>query len=170
VTSPDRDIRDVGRDWEPASPPEPLVVPQSERPPVPEERPREEEPPPVPYIHVAEYVKVRSLGQVFDFMKLSMRVYRHAHEHEGFVAGGIKSKWCVRKFWSYTVWEDRDAMMRFVNSGPHAEAARRIQHFAAPGSCYVEWVSEQPPDWPEALQRLERPTRYFVGPAFEDYR
>ncbi|MCI0816247.1 MAG: hypothetical protein J4N29_04280, partial [Chloroflexi bacterium] len=61
-------------------------------------------------------------------------------------------------------WEDRDAMERFVRGPLHAQAAARVLEFAAPGACYVEWVAPGPADWPEAIERLKSPTRYFVPP------
>ena len=117
-----------------------------------------------PYVHVAEYIPVRQWGQVFPCMKLSMGIYRHARDCEGFLAGGIRAKWWRRQFWSYTVWADRDSMLRFVHSGPHGRVIPMISGLAAPGACYVEWISMSPPDWEEAMQRLSTPTRYFAPP------
>ena len=93
-----------------------------------------------------------------------MRLYKLARELPGYYAGGIRGKWWSGRFWSYSIWEDHEAMMRFVNSRQHTEAAARIGDFAGPGSCYAEWVSEDPPNWDEATNRLENPTRYFVPP------
>ena len=119
-----------------------------------------------PQIHVAEYVRVRTMGQVFGFMRMSMRIFSKARAADGFLAGGIRSKWWSKQFWTYTVWGSREEMEEFVNRWPHAEAVERVQSVAAPGSCYVEWISDQPIDWADALARLERPTRYFVAPPF----
>ena len=119
-----------------------------------------------PHIHVAEYVRVGSMGQGFGFMRLSMRIFAAARTADGFLAGGLRSKWWSKQFWTYTVWDSREEMERFVKRWPHAEAVERVQSIAALGSCYVEWTSNQPIDWPDALARLERPTRYFVGQVF----
>ena len=117
-----------------------------------------------PRIHVVEFVKLRSFGMTCAFMRLSMRIYRYARESPGYYAGGIRGQWWRRRFYAYTVWEDRDAMLRFVHTGPHANAVARMPEFAAPGSCYAEFVSEDPPDWEVAERYLETPTRYFVPP------
>ena len=117
-----------------------------------------------PFIHVAEYIPVKRWGHVWPFMKLSMEIYRQARTYPGFVAGGIRAKWWRRQFWSYSVWEDRESMERFVRSAPHSRAVALIGEVAAPGACYVEWTTHAPPDWEQAMERLRFPTRYFVPP------
>ena len=124
----------------------------------------EERDPNALYVHVAEFLPVQAYGQVLDVMGLSMRIYRQARESDGYVAGGLKAKWWRKEFWSFTVWEDRDAMERFVRGPLHAQAAARVLDLAAPGACYVEWVAPGPADWPEAVEHLKSPTRYFVPP------
>ena len=103
------------------------------------------------YVHVAEFLPVLAYGQVFGVMDLSMRIYRQARASDGYIAGGLKAKWWRKEFWSFTVWEDRDAMERFVRGPLHTRAAARVLEFAAPGACYVEWVAPGPADWPEAV-------------------
>ena len=123
-----------------------------------------------PRIHVVEYVRLRSVFQTFFFMSLSMRIYKYARDLQGYYAGGIRAKWWHRQFYTYTVWEDREAMLEFVQANPHAEAIRRVGEFCAPGSCYVEFVSDAPPDWDMAKERLSFPTRYFSSPGLGDLR
>ena len=124
----------------------------------------EERDPNALYVHVAEFLPLQAYAQVIDVMGLSMRIYAQARESDGYVAGGLKAKWWRKEFWSFSVWEDRDAMEHFVRTPPHAQAAARILGYAAPGACYVEWVAPGPADWPEAVERLKSPTRYFVPP------
>ncbi len=122
-----------------------------------------------PRIHVVEFVKLRSFRMTCSFMRLSMRIYHYARSLPGYYGGGIKGKWWSKSFYSYTIWEDRDSMLRFVHTGPHANAAARALTFAAPGSCYTEFVSEDPPDWAAAERRLQTPTRYIVPPTFDGW-
>ena len=121
-------------------------------------------------MHVVEYVRLRSCAQTLPFMRLSMRLYHEARETEGYYAGGIRAKWWSGQFYSYAVWDDRDAMLAFHGSAPRPEADERALRFAAPGSCYVEFVSEDPPDWEAAQSRLASPTKYFVPPFGGDLR
>ena len=121
-------------------------------------------------MHVVEYARLRSCAQTLPYMRLSMRLYREAREAEGYYAGGIRAQWWSGKFYSYTVWDDRDAMLAFPGSAAHPDADARAMRFAAPGSCYVEFVSDAPPDWEAAQARLAFPTKYFVPPFGGDLR
>lgn len=119
---------------------------------------------------MVEYVRLRRCSQTLAFMRLSMRVYHEACEAPGYYAGGIRAKWWRGEFYSYTIWEDREAMTAFVRSAPHAEAAAVVAEFAAPGSCYAEFISDAPPDWDDARRRLSSPTGYFSPPLWGDLR
>ncbi len=110
-----------------------------------------------PQLHVATYIRLRSFGRVFSFMLLNMSVYQNARAREGFVAGGIRTKFWRKEFWTYTTWADREKMMAFVGGRPHSEAVARFSEAAEVGY-YVEWESNGLPVWSEALERLEKPT------------
>jgi hypothetical protein len=116
------------------------------------------------HIHVAEYITVRGYGQVLSFMGLQMGTYKQARQLDGFTFGGIRGHWWAKKFWAYTVWRSRAAVEEYMAGHLHANMVSRLPEMAAPGSCYVEWEGTGNPDWPEALRRLERPTRYYVDP------
>ena len=118
------------------------------------------------YVHMAEFVKVKSFKQVFRFMGLHMRVYNDARVRHGFASGGIRGRWWMKHFWTYTIWESHEALEQFMRSGSHSELLERMREFAAPGSCYVEWEALGEPDWSGATSRLEHPTRYYVDPFF----
>ncbi len=113
-------------------------------------------------------MKLRSFVKTFVFMWLNMRIYKHARSMQGYYAGGISAKWWSGHFYTYTVWEDRESLLRFVHTGPHSSAKARMEEFMGPGSCYAEFESSDPPDWDQAEKRLMQPTRYFVPPNIGD--
>ena len=150
-------------------PPEPLVVPvaqlwqeNDER--VLARRAQAENADLAVHVHVAELIKVRGYGLVFSFMGLHMGTYKQARKLDGFTFGGIRAHWWAKKFWTYTIWQSRAAMEEHIAGRLHANMVSRLPELAAPGSCYVEWESNGNPDWPEALRRLQNPTRYYVDP------
>ena len=149
-------------------PPEPLVIPveqlhQEHDEHVLRMRAEAEERDAEVHIHVAEFIEVRAFSQVFSFMGLHMGTYKQARKVDGFAFGGIKGRWWAKKFWTYTVWRGREAKERYVAGQVHADLVSRLPELAAPGSCFVEWEGTGEPDWIEALERLRRPTRYYVG-------
>ena len=119
---------------------------------------------------MVEYVRLKRCSQTLAFMRLSMRIYKQACDTLGYYAGGIRAKWWRGEFYTYTIWEDRASMVAFVRTPPHSEAVTRVADFAAPGSCYTEFVSDAPPDWDAAYKRLSFPTGYFAPPLWGDLR
>lgn len=113
-------------------------------------------------VHVVTFFNLKRFSQTLSFMWLNMRIYKFARVQRGYYAGGIRGKWWSKQFYTYTVWEDRDSMLAFVNSDPHKKALNRIIDFAGTGSCYSEFISEAPPDWEVAEMQLLKPTKYFV--------
>lgn len=177
MQEPEKDIRSIGQpektpdrpDAEPENEalqpleiPEPLVIPPDQlienyKRLIEEEAERE-------YLHVAELVKVDSIGLILPFMSRSMNAYKRARDAPGFVAGGIRAKWWRKHFWTYLVWEDETYWKRFTDGPRNADITAWIQQNAAPGSCYVTWVTKGEPDWDEAVARLEHPTKYYRDP------
>ena len=123
-----------------------------------------------PRVHVVTFFNLKRFSQTFSFMLLNMKIYKFARVQPGYYAGGIRGKWWSGEFYSYTVWEDRDAMLTFVSSNHHQKAMAKTLEYAGPGSCYSEFISDAPPDWEIAESRLSNPTRYFVNSGIGDNR
>jgi hypothetical protein len=175
VEDPQKDLRSVGSPaqadepgLEPLETPEPLVIPPDklhEQYLAEYEQMKDDEVNRI-YFHLAEYVKVQSIKQVFSFMRLHMKMYNEATECRGFADGGIRGRWWAKRFWTYTIWESREDMEQFMNGGVHADLVSGMRKVAAAGSCYVVWEAKGESDWSGALSRLEHPTRYYVDPYF----
>jgi hypothetical protein len=165
MDEPQKDLRQAGQpEIKPLDPPEPLVVPPEQLRQQYEELIEEEAQ--RTYYHFAERIHIRSYGQVLGFMKLHMAVYRQSREMPGFVAGGIKGVWCFKRFYTYTAWESRVARERFTSSPEHTRMVEQVvRQLGAPGSGYVEWENNESPEWENAKDRLESPSRYYVGPS-----
>ena len=125
---------------------------------------------PKPRIHVVTFFSLKRFPQTLAFMGLNMKIYKFARLQPGYYAGGIRGKWWNKQFYTYTVGEDRDDMLAFVNSEPHKKAIHRIMEFAGTGSCFSEFVSDSPPDWEVAETQLLKPTKYFVPSGIGDRR
>lgn len=115
--------------------------------------------------HFAEFVPLPGYGGVFRFMRLHMRLYKAAVSAPGYVAGGIRAKWWRKQFWTYWVWDSRDALHAFLSAHGPASLKREMRSLAGPGACNVEWASTEAPSWEEALRRLREPSNYLVPPS-----
>lgn len=81
---------------------------------------------------------------------------------DGVVRYGLKTDFPRKRFWTYSVWKNRQAIGPFVAGEPHATAVKKFAEWAGAGAAFVEWEnSAGNVDWDEASRRLEKPTFYY---------
>ncbi|MEK9659948.1 MAG: hypothetical protein VW450_08410 [Chloroflexota bacterium] len=114
------------------------------------------------HLHVATRLRLASFGAVLGYMGISMRTYREARTMPGFVAGGIRSKWWRKEFWTYTVWESREALDAFLAHRAHGEAVAHARPRLHGPLTTVSWESPEFPEWKEALARLDAASSGFT--------
>jgi hypothetical protein len=61
-------------------------------------------------------------------------------------------------YWTLTVWDTKEYMMAFRNTGSHLEAMK-IARQIADKLDYVHWEDDTIPDWRIAMQRLKETKR-----------
>ena len=114
------------------------------------------------FISIATFLPVRTWGYVIPFLVMSFRVERQAKKTPGLVKYGLKADFPRRRFWTLTVWSNRESIRAFVASKPHKTAVERFSRWAGEGSAFAEWNSnEDSVNWPEAMERLKTPTFYY---------
>ncbi len=107
------------------------------------------------HLHVATHLRLAGFRGMLGYMSRSMSTYREARAMPGFVAGGIRSKWWRKEFWTYTVWESREALDAFLQHRAHQDAATHARPRLHGPLTMVSWQSPEFPDWKEALARLD---------------
>ena len=117
------------------------------------------------FLCVATFLPVQRWRDVLPFLRMTSRVERQLAESEGLVRYGLRADPLRKRFWTFTVWQGRDAANAFVAAEPHATAVRRFRDWAGEGAAFVEWESaEGSIDWGEALRRLQHPTFSYHPP------
>ena len=117
------------------------------------------------FISIATYLPLLRWRDVVAFMRQSSAVERQLKQSAGAVRYSLAVDILGHKFWTYSVWSDRDAVLEFVRAEPHATAVKRFESWAGDGAAFVEWESpDSQIDWAEALRRLEQPTFYYKRP------
>src|SRR5579872_788103 len=65
------------------------------------------------FISIATFLPVRSWGYVIPFLVMSFRVERQAKKTPGLVKYALKADFPWRRFWTLTVWNNRDSVRAF---------------------------------------------------------
>jgi hypothetical protein len=99
-------------------------------------------------------LRIRSWRFLPMFLLYGLRSSRQATRAEGSLAV-VRLSDRHRVFWTATVWSSEAAMKRFMVSGIHGRAMRKLLHWCDEASV-VHWTqeSESLPSWQEAHRRL----------------
>lgn len=103
-------------------------------------------------IIVATELHVRSFWRFFEFAVVSVRSMQQAKKTTGNISAIARNKsWRIG--YTLTIWENKEAMLEFRNTGAHKIAMsknRKLSHQYKT----LQWESDKQPDWDEARSRL----------------
>ncbi|MGA2785264.1 MAG: hypothetical protein ABSF09_11260 [Candidatus Bathyarchaeia archaeon] len=90
---------------------------------------------------------------------MNRKIQKQLEKSKGLVRYGLKTDLPHKRFWTFSVWRDREAMENFVRVHPHTEAISKFPAWAGEGAAFVEWKTANGTiDWEIALKKLENPT------------
>ncbi len=104
-------------------------------------------------IIVATELHVRNFWHFFEFAFISARSMKQAKNSAGIVYASSSNKgWKIG--YTLTVWESRDTMLSFRNTGIHKKAMSKIRKLSTQYKTLV-WEDDTTPKWQEARSRLD---------------
>jgi len=104
-------------------------------------------------------LRLRSWRYLPMFAWYVLRSARQAARAEGNLAAKLLRE-RRNTFWTNTIWTGEAAMKKFMTSGAHGKAMRKLAEWCDEAAV-VHWTQEsaEPPTWPEAYQRLQKDGR-----------
>lgn len=101
---------------------------------------------------VATELHIRDFWKFFPFVRHAARSMKQAKGSPGIIhAADSNGGWRIG--FTLTAWENREAMLRFRNSGAHKEAMKQISRLSHRYKT-LAWEAETVPGWEEAKRRL----------------
>ena len=98
-------------------------------------------------------LKLKSLFKFLPFMRMNIKVVEQLKKAPGLVKQDMRAS-NPYTYWTLTVWEDKESMMRFRNTGPHLEAMKKINTIAKKAKA-GNWESDTVPTWKEAMAKID---------------
>ncbi len=87
------------------------------------------------------------------------KVQKQLEQSKGLVRYGLKTDLPHKRFWTFSVWRDRESMENFAGMNPHTDAISKFSDWAGEGAAFVEWkATNGAVDWDLASKQLENPT------------
>lgn len=92
---------------------------------------------------------------------MTRRVLKQLRE-QGALKYAVKADFRSKRFWTFSIWSNKEVLHKFIRAEPHATAVKRFNSWAGEGASFVEWRSTDGSiNWDEAQKRLESPTFYY---------
>ena len=110
------------------------------------------------YLDMVSYFRLKGLRIMPRFLWNSLRIERQLLASQGLLGHSSGARLKSLEFWSITVWEDEEALQRFVHARPHTGIMQTMRVHVA-RSEFIRWkVAEAgvPPDVEEAEDRLHK--------------
>src|SRR5579875_2031177 len=114
------------------------------------------------YFCVATFLPLRSWLNVVPFLRLTAGIEKQLKGTRGVVRYGLKADILHKRFWTISVWWDKESMREFVTDEPHLTAIRNFESWAGDGAAFVEYASRTGViNWSEAELKLQKPSFYY---------
>jgi hypothetical protein len=81
---------------------------------------------PSSYVVVATYLPLRSFWKVIPFFRLSNKVEAQLRASRGIVRYSLRTNIPRKRFWTLSVWTNREDMALFSRSEPHRTAMKKF--------------------------------------------
>jgi hypothetical protein len=108
------------------------------------------------YIALLSYLPLKSYGKLFAFFRFTFQIQGQLAASPGALGYALRAQIFSRRFWTLSVWENRQALMEFVAKVPHGEVMKALSpHMGA--TKFKQWKvagAGVPPRWDEAIRLM----------------
>ena len=108
------------------------------------------------YTAMVSYLPLNKFRALPKFLRYTRQIQRQLAASEGLVGYSMDAKVFGKEFWTLSVWEDAEALRRFVHRDPHDETMTDLLPDMG-RTAFVRWRakgSTVPPDWSAAKERV----------------
>jgi hypothetical protein len=111
------------------------------------------------YVALLTYLPLKHFRTLPQFMLLTFQTRRQLARSKGLLGYALDADIFRLNFWTLSVWEDRQSIMKFAHAVPHSEVMKKL----APVMRQTEFIywnvsaSDMPLQWDEAKARAKKP-------------
>ena len=117
-----------------------------------------DDPPDRACVAVATYLPLRGYKHMPAFIKQSSAVESQLRSTPGLLRYGVRVSLLRKRFWTYSLWEERAAIDGFIQEDAHLDAVRRFPQWAGDEAKFTAFeTSRAELSWAEILRRLDGP-------------
>jgi hypothetical protein len=108
---------------------------------------------------MASHLPLLKISSTVRFFRGVSAIRKQLARTEGLIGYTLRAKPFSRDYWTLSVWEDRDALRRFMGTAPHVELMDSLRPIMG-ATRFVQWditAVDGRPTWTEAMKRLASP-------------
>jgi hypothetical protein len=108
------------------------------------------------YVALLSYLPLKQYWMIPKFLRLTRETQQQLAKSNGLVGYSVGAELLSRRFWTVSVWENRQSLMDFVHEIPHS----RIMQVLVPDmgkTRFAEWTvrtAEIPVRWSDAKRHM----------------
>ena len=88
----------------------------------------------------------------------------------GLLRCGLRASLLRKRFWTYSLWEDRAAVEEFLYEVSHLRAMLQFRQWGGRAKLRAFWTDHAELSWSEALRRLDGSLPNMTGADYSDHR
>ena len=108
------------------------------------------------YVAMLSFLPLKQYRTIPRFIRLSAETQKQLAKSEGLIGYSLMAELLARRFWTLSVWKDRESLMKFVHEIPHSEIMKSLAPHMGK-TRFVQWTlqaTEIPPRWNDAKPRI----------------
>jgi hypothetical protein len=108
------------------------------------------------YVALLSYLPLSTWSVIPRFMRYTLQIRRQLADSGGLIGYSMDANVASREFWTLSVWEDEESLMRFVGRNPHSRVMADLVPYMGQTK-FVQWRvsgSNIPLNWEEARNRM----------------
>jgi len=91
------------------------------------------------YVALLSYLPLKQYRMIPKFLRLSRETQKQLAKSSGLVGYTVGAEFLSRRFWTISVWEDRQSLIDFVHEIPHSRIMQvLVPHMGKTG--FAEWT------------------------------
>lgn len=108
------------------------------------------------YLALLSYLPLNTFRAMPKFFRYTVQIRRQLADSGGLLGYSLDTNVPGREFWTLSVWEDGESLMRFVERNPHGRVMTDLMPHMGQTE-FIRWKvdgASVPPDWEEAKRRM----------------
>lgn len=112
--------------------------------------------PGIHYLALISYLPLKHFRAIPKFFRFTFEIMRQLQTSPGLIGYSLDARPFARKFWTLSVWRDRQSLQVFVSAMPHSQVMQSLAPHMGK-SQFAQWTVESheiPLDWSVAKARI----------------